>query len=281
MSWEAAKSWLIGVFLVLDILLGWQYVQSRQEAASYTESYPDLVANTKTLLAAHNFSLQAEIPQDHPNMPSLQTATVKIPYEKLQTSVFPNAKQIILDQHAGQIETDMGQLMFESPDAWKVDYASPPKVTGQNSKDILSYVWNGTQYRTDKALSGGQFSVFDETYRNRPMFDATVIAHQTGSRLAGYEQSVAGAINQVGSPKATISALDALTSLANSVDKSGSQQDNVIENIDLGYALKAQSSPSNDSGASSGYWFPVWRIVTSSQQVYYINAFTGEIDSGP
>lgn len=281
MNWEAAKTWLIMVFLVLDILLGWQYVQSRQEAASYTESYPDLLANTKTLLAAQNFSLQAVIPQDHPSLPSLQTDTAKIPFKQLQKSVFPGAKQVVVDEGAGQIATDVGQLRLESVDTWKVDYSNPPHVTRQNSKGILGYVWDASQYRLDKALTAGEFHVFDELYHNRPLFDATIIAHQTNGRLAGYEQSLAGTVHEVGTAKPTISALDALTSLSNSVDKSASPKDNVIEHIELGYALKAQSQPQSTTGQSSGYWFPVWRIVTTTQQVYYINAFTGEIDSSP
>ncbi len=278
MNWEAAKSWLIAVFLVLDLVLGWQYIQSRQEAASYTESYSDLVANTKTLLAQHNFSLAAAIPQDHPVMAPLETGTVHIPYSKLQQTVFPNAKQRVLDESAGLIDTDMGELRFQTPYTWRVDYTTPLKVGGKSGKSLLSYVWNGNSYQMDNAMTGGEFIVYDEVYQQHPLFDASLILHEASGKLAGYEQTTAGIIHMAGQPKPTISAVDALTSLANSVDKSGSPQDNVIEHIDLGYALKPQGS--GNGTPSSKYWFPVWRVVTSSKQVYEINAFTGEINLG-
>lgn len=277
MSWEAAKSWLIVVFLVLDLILGWQYAEARHEAASYTESYSDLVANTKTLLAEHNFSLAAAIPQEHPVMASLQTSDVQVSYKALQKAVFPNAKHPVLNQDSGVIQSSYGQLRFETTNTWRVDYTHPLQVDGKGSKALLSYVWNGANYRLDDAMSGGEFEVYDQTYEQHLLFDAQLIAHKTNGMLSGYEQTATGSIHAAGNPKPTITALEALTSLSNSVDKSGSPKDNVIEHIDLGYALKTQSNAGGDS--SEQYWFPVWRVVTSSSQIYDVNAFTGEVNT--
>ena len=95
--------------------------------------------------------------------------------------------------------------------------------------------------------------------------------------IEDYQQSLYGTPKPVGSPKPIISALDALNSLANTVDKSAERQDNVIEDIDLGYALKSPGSAAT-SAISTNYWFPVWRIVTINN-TYYVNAFTGEIET--
>ncbi|MCL6626919.1 MAG: hypothetical protein K6T68_10095, partial [Alicyclobacillus shizuokensis] len=70
MNWETAKTWLIGMFLILDVLLGWQYASARAEMRGYSESYSDLLANTRTLLAQHNFSLAASVPTKHADMAS-------------------------------------------------------------------------------------------------------------------------------------------------------------------------------------------------------------------
>jgi hypothetical protein len=52
-----------------------------------------------------------------------------------------------------------------------------------------------------------------------------------------------------------------------------------VLSIQLGYIHKVPQNPNSSSSlAAPNYWFPAWRIITS-QQAYYINAFTGEVDT--
>ncbi|QQE78929.1 two-component system regulatory protein YycI [Alicyclobacillus sp. SO9] len=276
MNWETAKTWLIVVFLLLDLLLGWQYVQSRQATKGYIESRTDLIANTKTLLAQHDFSLKASIPQTHPNLPSLKAKTANLNLHQLAKQLFPNAKSFSFNQQAGIVNVDKQKIKINEPGTWTVTLNPPKQISNSDNAALLAL--SGNKYKQDATLTGTHNWIFEENFQGLPMFDAPLDVQHKNGAATGFQQTLYSNVQVVGTPKPTISALDALNSLANNtVDKSSQGQDNVIQEIDLGYALKAPSNVSS-STVSSNYWFPVWRIVTVNN-VYYINAFTGEIET--
>lgn len=276
MNWETTKTWLIAVFLVLDLVLGWQFLESHQESQSYTESRADIIANTKTLLAQQNFTLKAAIPDEQPSLASIQAAPSNTPLKSLGQAAFPNSKAVTVNEHLGTAAASAGKLQLNQKGTWTVTFRAPQKA--DTTQDALNLIWKGSLYQLDSSLTDGQKTwIFEQTYQGLPMFNASLVVDRSNKGIEDYQQSLYGTPKPVGSPKPIISALDALNSLANTVDKSAERQDNVIEDIDLGYALKSPGSAAT-SAISTNYWFPVWRIVTINN-TYYVNAFTGEIET--
>jgi regulatory protein YycI of two-component signal transduction system YycFG len=283
MNWETAKNWLIAAFLILDLILGWQVWQSKRELTGYVESYSDLLANTKTILAEHGFSLDTSISQNHPNLSLVHAELNTPPLADLAQQAFPDVRSFTSDTTAGQVLSDQGKIKVLNKGTWQVTYAQNPALSAINT-DVLKYIYHSNSYAVDSLNVGGsnkqiQSVSFYQRYQSYPIFDASVTVQMSHHKLLQYTQTFVQAINTIGQAKPTISALDALNNLANSVDKSSVHKDNKILMVDLGYAHKIPSSPSDSSSLSApSYWFPVWRIVTS-RQIYYVNAFTGEVNT--
>lgn len=277
MNWETTKTWLIVSFSLLDLFLGWQLVQNRQEMQSYTEPYADLLANTKTLLADHGFSLETSVPSTAPDLSTLKAQFANPKLSDLVTEAFPkNAPTLRQNASAGSADGPHGSIKMLGDGTWQVTYKTPQPLDKSGPEQVLKVVDNGSTYRLDPILSGSGTKIFDEQYNNFPIFDATVDSNVDATHLYGYMQTELTNITPADQPKPVITALDALDSLAQSMDKSAIGPDNKIDSITLGYAQKL--APTSSVTAASDYWFPVWRIVSGSA-VYYINAFSGEVET--
>jgi hypothetical protein len=263
------------MFFVLDLLLGWQYYSARSEIHGYVESYADLLANTRTLLAQHNFSLAAEVPTKHPDMPSLSARLSTLSGKQIRRVAFASRGEVGGAQGG---RTVVGTVRQIAAGTWVISYANPVSFDPKHPEQLLSQVVNGDDYEFDKGMGERDALVFDQLYDGKyPIFDACVLVDVGGGRMTGYQQTMLTDLRAAGNPKPIISALDALNSLANSVDKSSQPQDNTIVQIDLGYQSNVSNSPATHGGDNQ-YWFPVWRIVTS-EGVFYVNAFTGELNT--
>ncbi|WP_067930355.1 two-component system regulatory protein YycI [Alicyclobacillus kakegawensis] len=273
MNWETAKTWLIGMFLILDVLLGWQYASARAEMRGYSESYSDLLANTRTLLAEHNFSLAASVPTKHADMASFSASLGGASPAEAAKAAF--AGKPARESGRGQVAGVDGSVKGLGQGTWEVEYRRPVPFESKHPEQLLDRVVSGSSYALDRGAGAGGVLVFDQLYGGKyPIFDASVLVDATNQAMTGYQQTLLTKIRATSSPKPIISALDALNSLANSVDKSSQEKDNTIVGIDLGYL----GSPSGSAaGGGKRYWFPVWRIVTDAG-VYYVNAFTGELN---
>ncbi|EPZ46359.1 two-component system regulatory protein YycI [Alicyclobacillus acidoterrestris] len=275
MNWETAKNWLIGLFLILDALLLWQLSSSRQLNNGYVESKSDLLANTKTLLAEHGLTLATDVPSKQPELSSFQANVATPSMKTLQQAVLPQAKHVQFANDIGQTQTDVGQIVMSPAGGWQVTFVPPKPLTAQ--RNPLSYVYHGSEYEEDAVTSSPQQETFLQSYKGYPIFDARVVTSQTKRALNTYTQSELTSIVPTGSPKPVISALDALDSLANAVDKTDETENNRILRVDIGFARKV---PLYQTGVADNYWFPVWRVVTSNES-YYVNAFTGEVEIAP
>lgn len=286
MKWETAKTWLIMAFIFLDIVLGWQVYAERQTQVAYVESYSDVLANTKTLLSEHGLVLDVTVPQSHDKMNVLRGVFSQPSLQGLASAAFPGDRNIGIDETAAQAKLKAGTVQMTDIGTWQVNYSQPLLDTLQSPSDILKYVWQGNQYTLDAAVnspqnpdkSGPRMYNFYEKYQSYPIFDATISAQVSQAKLLTYTQTSVGALQTVGSSKTTISALDALDSLANSIDQLVDKPGSKILSIQMGYAHKvAGDSAPDTSTTAANYWFPVWRIVTT-QTIYFVNAFTGEVN---
>ncbi len=279
MNWETAKGWLIAAFFILDLMLGFQVVQSRTELQGYVESYSDMLANTKTLLADHGFTLSTSIPQQQPNLPSFRAQFLNPELTNLWPICFPKAKSVKLNTKYGLVTTENGRIKFVTSGTWQVIYTNPVHIGSVTSP--LHFVWQGDDYQLDQSSSsGGGTQIYTQLYNGLPIFDATVSTDIENQSLYGYLQTCVQGIVPAGKPQPIISALDALDNLANTVDKSGDAADNKILRIDLGYAHKITVTPLKTVDVRNNYWFPVWRVITGSQ-IYNVNALTGEVEIAP
>ncbi|MBX5435806.1 MAG: two-component system regulatory protein YycI [Alicyclobacillaceae bacterium] len=277
MNWETAKTWLIGMFLILDALLGWQLLQSRREMMGYAESYADRLANTKTLLAESGFILKAAVPSGHPDMPSLHGRWARPAMADLARCAFPGAKRPAVSA-AGMVSTPDGILRLSGPGQWTVAYARPPQL-GTDVSSVASYIWRAADYAPDPAGGDAGDVVMFQRYHGYPVFDAQVDLQIKQRRLQSYTQTAVVDMVLAGDPKPVIPALQALANLAGAVDRLNPNPDNEIVRVDLGYARKV-SVAAGTNADTSDYWFPVWRVATTFGD-YYINAFSGEVEATP
>jgi regulatory protein YycI of two-component signal transduction system YycFG len=284
MNWEMAKTWLIVSFFILDLILGVQVYQSHQELLGYVESYPDQLANTKTLLAEHGFSLNASVPAEHPDMPFVRANYTTPPLPLLGKTAFPTARSVNDDERVGAVQCTDGTLTVTNPGMWKVNYSACPKVPGDDLSTALHYVWHGDSYVRDTGFEGADTAdsnptVFIMQFNTFPVFDASIHLDVKDHQLLDYTQTYLENVAASGDKKPTISALDALNNLASTVDKSTQRQDNRILSVQLGYYHKIPgSSPDTDHVPTTSYWFPVWRVMTA-RETFYVNAFTGEVET--
>ncbi|EJY56767.1 hypothetical protein URH17368_0732 [Alicyclobacillus hesperidum URH17-3-68] len=274
MNWEVAKSWLIALFIVLDAVLGWQLYESRQLASDYAESPADLLANTKTLLANHGFSLDTQVPSGQPNLVTFQADLANPKLSALVQAAFPNVKGKLTYTGNVGVTTNQGSITVTAQGNWTVEYQSPMQITTTHT--VLSYVYRGSEYTPDPISSDPNHAVYYEMVDNYPIFDAAIVSTESKGLLVAYSQTLVEHVVANSSPKPVISALDALDSLADAVDKTDTATSSTVVRVDLGYARKVQVASGNQQVLQS-YWFPVWRIVTTAG-TYYVNAFTGEVE---
>ncbi|RIV21901.1 hypothetical protein D2Q93_10095 [Alicyclobacillaceae bacterium I2511] len=301
MNWESAKSWLIAAFFVLDLILAWQVVQSRQEFAGYRESYPDLLANTKTLLSEHGLVLVAQVPTDHPEMAFLDAVAATPSVTDLGAAAFGHAGAVRVAAGGKQLTSSVGVLTRGQAGSWTVRYTVPRSLQNNEVQSGTEFLWQGGAYQWDNAQSptqpslpalpaqgpdvstlwAGVTQVLDQRYQNFPLFDVTATLYIQNHHLLAYRQQAVENLHPVGQPKPILTAIDALDNLANVVDKQVSQADNRITSIQLGYVHKAPQTLSQDvTLRTPNYWFPVWQVTTTGT-TYDINAFTGEVLTSP
>lgn len=275
MNWEVAKTWLISLFVLLDVALGWQLYSSHQLSSGYVESQADLLANTKTMLADHGLTLATDAPTEQPELSSFQASIAAVSLKNLASVSFPHATQIRVSTANDKVRTNFGTLMRTPGGSWNVHYTQPPNIS--SSASVLTYAYQGSLYSLDAVTSTNRHAMYMQTVNHYPVFDVEIYTTQAQDHLMGFTQTAITHVKTTSSPKPVISSLDALDSLANAVDKTDSTGDNKILKVDLGYARKV---PLYQTGNAKNYWFPVWRIVTGAQ-TYYVNAFTGEVEIVP
>ncbi|MBX6352035.1 MAG: two-component system regulatory protein YycI [Thermoflavifilum sp.] len=263
MNWERVKTWLIIAFALLDLLLGWQVWLQRQDMLQAATSDQDLLVDTRTLLAERGFVLAADVPGDKPELASLEADPAQPSLTDLAQAMLPGKDAVVADPVQGTIHRRSGMIQRVAVGEWHVTYTQPPAQAAPSGSPPL---WQPSLYQPDAALSSRDATVYEEVSGGYPLFDVQATVESQDGRITSITQTAVVNIRPAGAAKPVISAFDALVSLANSVDKPSSGADNTIVKVNLGYVHRMN------------YWFPVWRVVTHAQ-VYYINAFTGEVDT--
>ncbi|GAX89098.1 two-component system regulatory protein YycI [Effusibacillus lacus] len=265
MDWSRAKTYLILTFLLLDLVLGYQYWKMRTEQASYVQSFAEQLAEVRDQLASQNWELRTDPPKQTPELGFLQVRYLATPEKEWEKRI-------------GEVDT----LQYKGPGRVSVGVSSlnltVPMEEEKGGDKLLSQlaakIWPKEVYQYDRKIQDGKGSgslLYLQVHNGYPFFSAPLEVIVQNGKVMRYHQVALDVTGEGGSKKQVISAIHALRSLSEKMDKSEKRTDNrVIHEIRLGY----YSRPFN---ADEWYLIPMWRIL-SDREVFYVNAFTGEVE---
>lgn len=285
MDFAKVKALLIAVFLGLNLFLGYQWWSLQTAVAVYNQPASDQLANIQRSLAQHGVHLAAIVPTETPTMPMLHVtsdhtsltsiaAQIWGPHVKVHTKHTASGDLLISNQ--GHIyRSGAGRLVVSYMPNFATTHATfgQKKVLTSLQKWLSRNGYNFSVYQISSWYTHNENSVgtYMQAYNSYPIFSAVLTVYVEHNHLSGYHQQYLGIVGTV-NPRPVSSAVNALLSLVQYMDKARINADNTIQDIRLGY----------DSGIttkSSWYLAPVWRIGTSLG-VFYVNAVTGEVGVG-
>ncbi|MFC4766572.1 two-component system regulatory protein YycI [Effusibacillus consociatus] len=264
MDWSRAKTYLIVTFFLLDLVLGFQYWKVRTEQASYVQSFTEQLTEVRELLASQKWELRTEVPKATPELGFLKVRYLSLPKEDWSRRI---SVPKLYYAGPGQVSVELAEKnLSASPDEDKPG----EKVMTQ----LAFHIWPREIYQFDrirKENKGSGVIQYLQVYKNYPIFSASLEVEVQSEKVTRYHQTALEVVGEGEAKKQVISALHALRSLFESMDKSEKRTDNrVIQEIRIGY----NSKPFN---ADEWYLIPMWRILTD-KEVYYVNALTGEVE---
>lgn len=267
MDWSKAKTYLILTFLLLDIVLGYQYWRLRDEQASYVQSFTEQLQDVRQLLAAQKWDLQTEVPRNTPEMGFLHVRYFGGSQAEWQKQV--GGADRLLYKAPGQVSVTLSDKNF---------VANPEQagIGEQLLSQLGTLVWQKENYRFDRTSidkDGSGIITYLQSYNGYPVFSAPLEVLIQQNKAVRYNQVALQMKGEEGGKKQVISAILALRSLSESIDKTDKTPDNkVIRDVRLGYFSRTYN-------ADEWYMTPVWRIITD-RDTYYVNAMTGEVEQG-
>ncbi|PWK16532.1 two-component system regulatory protein YycI [Tumebacillus permanentifrigoris] len=287
MDWSKAKTYFIITFLLLDLLLGTQYYNAQREAAEYVQSFTAQLTELKDVLSERKMTLQTEVPRETPTMHFVQASHPKALVTDIARDTLSGAKLVEDDKSKGtmKFKTNYGEFGVTGNGFFTMRYLPSRHVEGDlNSPKLGSAVlakidktiWHQDLYREDIVNHDRTVIRYLQSYQKYPVFSALLEVHLQNSEIVGYNQkALEVGVEQEGGQR-VLSAISALRAVAESLDPGSLmnvKEPVAIHDIKLGYY-----SPNYDD-ADVWYLWPMWRIVTD-QKVYYVNAFTGQVEKG-
>ncbi|HEU4962470.1 MAG TPA: two-component system regulatory protein YycI [Bacilli bacterium] len=288
MDWSRAKTYLIITFLLLDMLLGYQYYSAQQKAQGYIQPFSVQMEELQGLLTERKMVLQTEVPKETPEMSFLQVSRPKRPTEEVVEKLFDEARLIEDDKSTGTMtfHTEQGEFRVTGQGFYTLQLSNPIPVQGgadtktsQLVRQAIGPLVNDIDlYREDLFFGSGKNVVFryQQTYDEYPLFSGLLEVQLQNGGIIRYNQKALTIGDEDSQQRRVLSAINAVRSVAETFDPStlpDGQEQVFIRSIELGYY-----SP-NYEDADEWYLAPMWRIVTD-QHFYYVNAFTGQVESG-
>jgi regulatory protein YycI of two-component signal transduction system YycFG len=287
MDWSKAKTYFIVTFLLLDLLLGYQYYNAQREAAEYVQSFTAQLSELRDVLSERKLTLQTDVPKETPTMHFVQATHPKQKVADLAGNTFHEANLVEDDKSKGtmKFQTSAGEFGVTGNGFFTMRYLPPRRVDGDlNSPKLGSTVlskidktiWHQDLYREDMINRDRNVIRYLQSYQKYPVFSALLEVHLQNSEIVSYNQKALEVGEEQESGQRVLSAISALRAVAESLDPGelmNTKDPVAIHDIKLGYY-----SPNYDD-ADVWYLWPMWRIVTD-QKVYYVNAFTGQVEKG-
>ncbi|MFD2170566.1 two-component system regulatory protein YycI [Tumebacillus lipolyticus] len=290
MDWSRAKTYLIVAFLLLDLLLGYQYYSSQQEALGYVQSFSTQLDELKEVLRERRMILMTEVPKETPVMYFLAAGHPQEPLPDIADRILHNEKLVEDDRSKGTMKFNSYEGEFEVTSAgyFKLQYRPALKIEsdlgvkrGQYILQLISpSVWNGSLYKEDIAINNlsqeGTTLRYLQSYQRYPIFSAVLEVNLNSSGVTSYNQKAMEIGEEEERGQRVISAIGAIRTVAEKHDPAQLPDPKkfvTIHDVKLGYYSQ------NYAGADEWYLAPMWRIVTD-YKVFYVNALTGQVEAG-
>lgn len=284
MNWARAKSLLLLAFLVLDLVLGWSYLNLKQEApgrATGGQLEPTLVAR----LAEKNVTLATELPREMPRLALLRVGIEKQnPYalalsffgqldgvkvsrteEPLLELAFTRGEEALLFYTSGvTVYTRRGLEEPGEQTAAEAEQRAREFLAAHGGEEGLNLV-RSVPYRRQ----GTYLVEFGQSYAGYPLVGASgAVLVVTPAGVENYWRRHLTVFGESGRPRTVVSAADALLALALQRQRPEAAP-LIVREVVLGYYNKIYNADEWEAA-------PVWRIWAGGDTYFYINAFTGE-----
>jgi regulatory protein YycI of two-component signal transduction system YycFG len=251
MDWSRAKTILIWAFLLLDLFLGYQVYASRTENWQNTEAVQGDKWDIELYLRQQNIVLQADVPQETPEMKYLNVE-------------FSGVNALALQDIPGiRVTVDKTSLVARLVPPLPVrEQTNQAEILRQLSPRLLY----SSEYVPDLYFSSRNHVRYLQLYEKLPLFVAPLEVTIENGEVREYRQTYMH-IRSQGSGRQVISAYSALRSL---VEKQMLHPGEKIENVSLGYY-------GYHYDADIQVLAPVWRVIHDGKQ-HFVNAFTGAVE---
>lgn len=287
MDWSKAKTYFIVTFLLLDLLLGYQFYSAQKEAAEYVQSFSAQLQELRDVLTERKLVLQTDVPKETPVMYFVQASHPKDRLVDIANRTFRDVQIIEDDKSKGTMKfmTNAGEFAVTGNGYYTMRYLPTRRVEGDlNSTKLGSVVmakvensvWHQELYKEDLVSRDRTLVRYLQSFQKYPIFSAVLEVHLQNSEIVSYNQKALEVGEQQESGQRVLSAISAVRAVAESLDPVSLQSVKEavgIHDIKLGYY-----SPNYDD-ADVWYLWPMWRIITD-QKTYYVNAFTGQVEKG-
>jgi regulatory protein YycI of two-component signal transduction system YycFG len=284
-DWSRAKTYLILTFLVLDILLGYQFYTARQQAQEYVQSFSDQLQELKDVLREHRMASQTDVPKETPVMKFLQVHHPKKPVREIAADMLHEVQLVEDDKSKGRMKfttaegefgvTGDGYLTLHFLPPLRLNEEHPAKMASAVLGAVKPYVWNGELYHEDLVAKDGNTIWFAQYFGKYPLFSASLeVRLQNGEVMSYHQKALEIGEQEETSGQRVLSAIAAVRAVAESLDPKllpAPGEELTIQDIRLGYYSR------NYDDADVWYLAPVWRVVTEPK-VFYVNAFTGQVE---
>lgn len=238
MDWSRAKTILIVVFLLLNLLLGYQLWYDRYGIAKAPPVLSEEEKALAQILALKDIQILTRLPDETPEM------------GELTMNVQPKN---------GIPET----VSFDEPfffDGLTVEELSASALSGAMA--------GRTDYLYSEVDSGGDVHVLFQQYKGYPLFDIKVELFVNNGMVTAYRRLRAEELAGTDSKEQQVlSARQAVSIVADKYLETGEH----IYDVRLGYHGQAFNSETRVLA-------PYWRILTAGGGRYYVHAITGAVE---
>jgi regulatory protein YycI of two-component signal transduction system YycFG len=285
MDWKRAKTILIIIFLVINILLSYQLFATGKNQYRYTDS--EELKSIQQYLISKNIDLKTEIPDKAPVIPSLRVKYSSFDVERVKKMFF-EGKEPKLTQFSDGYALDSGDISVEvkngiyltyKNNAIKIKQGEVRKEKGLSQIDRFIEGLKldiGNRYTKVSEIKDGYMKmVLGQQYKNIPVENSQI-------EIVTTEEGVAEAkVNWFEWIKADskLNITTPVVALLTAFEKTkASETPIIIKQIRQGYYFNI----SNQGGASEGealegIVFPMWVIETDKNQIY-INAYNEKFE---
>ncbi|MFO7942250.1 MAG: two-component system regulatory protein YycI [Bacillota bacterium] len=284
MDWSRAKSILIVLFLLANVVLGYQLLSNMRgtDGVAYVMGEdPETPLSEK--LAEVGVSLDTDLPEETPRLYRLRVTPADVNLEPMRSALFGtgSVESILVGGEVAGYRSDEGLLIAGAPGA--VRYRSDTAQTGERvSEDRArrlaesfleppSLRPSGMVFDHAHPSSDGENFIvnYRQEYRGRPLFGGGILLQVDSSGVREYQRLWYEVRGSVGSASQVLSASAAITANLTRIGQLAPEGE--LVEVLLGYY--AGMSEEEDWEIE-----PAWRLRFESGTVIIVNAFTGAVE---